>query len=247
MGRIGKSNCVEKCVRNGHPSKAIERRFTTAPGRTMTSRSAAQAAAAGCTQTRFLEMNPIFLRAAALWFSLFAVVSVFGLSSVQLHAESAASLFKRGQAAEAREDYDTALDDFQKALAKSPKDLAYRTAMYRVRTSASAMHLSKGRKLLQGGDDQAALVEFLHAAEIDPGNEAAEQEIAKVRKKSGETPPQAETSLNEESGAQQEIDSIGAPAVLSPLSNEPLTLHYTEDAKVVYEAIGKAAGINILV
>src|SRR5208337_5196785 len=27
---------------------------------------------------------------------------------------------------------------------------------------------------------------------------------------------------------------------------EPLTLHYTEDAKVIYQAIGKAAGINIL-
>ena len=34
--------------------------------------------------------------------------------------------------------------------------------------------------------------------------------------------------------------------MLKPMSNEPLTLHYTEDAKVVYQAIGKAAGINVL-
>jgi general secretion pathway protein D len=173
-------------------------------------------------------------------------VAVLGLSSVQLHAESAASFFKRGQAAEAREDYDTAFDDYQKALAKSPKDLAYRTALYRVRTSASAWHLSKGRRLVQSGDEQAALVEFLHAAEIDPGNESAQQEIAKVRQKHGETTPQAETSLSGQAGEQAELDSIGAPAVLKPLSNEPLTLHYTEDTKVVYQAIGKAAGINIL-
>jgi general secretion pathway protein D len=163
-----------------------------------------------------------------------------------LHAESAASLFKRGQTAEAREDYDAALDDYQKALAKSPRDLAYRTALYRVRTSASAMHLSKGRKLLLGGDDQAALAEFLHAAEIDPSNESAQQEIAKVRQKTGEIPPQAETSLAQQEGEKQELETIAEPAQLKPLSNEPLTLHYTEDTKVVYQAIAKAAGINVL-
>jgi general secretion pathway protein D len=183
---------------------------------------------------------------AALSVALFAVLAVFGLSSVQVHAQSAASLYKRGQTAEAREDYDTALDYFQRARAKAPKDLNYRSALYRVRISASSMHLSKGRKLLHDGDEQAALAEFLHAAEIDPSNEAAQQEIAKVREKQGETVPQAETSLSEQAGAQEEIDSIGAPAVLKPLSNEPLTLHYTEDTKVVYQAIGKAAGINIL-
>ena len=41
--------------------------------------------------------------------------------------------------------------------------------------------MTKGRKLLQAGDEQGALAEFLHAAEIDPGNEAAQQEIAKIR------------------------------------------------------------------
>ena len=39
---------------------------------------------------------------------------------------------------------------------------------------------------------------------------------------------------------------MGSPGQLKPLSNEPLTLHMTEDAKVVYQAIGKAAGINVL-
>ena len=210
----------------------------------MITRSASQAAT-GSVRVRSSKPSPIFLR-ASLWIALFAVASVIGLSSLQLHAESAATFYKHGQTAEAREDYDTALDDYQKALAKSPRELTYRTALYRVRTSASSMHLSKGRRLLQGGDDQAALAEFLHAAEIDPGNEAAQQEIAKVRQKTGETPQQAETSLAEQSGEQQQLDSIGAPAQLKPLSNEPLTLHYTEDTKVVYQAIGKAAGVNVL-
>ena len=110
-----------------------------------------------------------------------------GLSSVPLHAQSAKTLFKRGQTAEANEDYDTAYNDYQKALAKAPKDLTYRTALVRVRVSASAMHMTKGRKLLAAGDEQGALAEFLHASEIDPSNEAAQQEIAKVRQKHGES------------------------------------------------------------
>ena len=178
--------------------------------------------------------------------ALVAVLAVFGLTSAGLHAQSASSLFKRGQEAEARQDYDAAFDYFQKANAKSPKDLSYRTALYRVRVSASAMHLTKGRKLLQSGDEQGALAEFMHASEIDPGNEAAQQEIARLRQKNGQAAPQPEVALPEPAGEQQEIDSIGAPAELKPLSNEPLTLRMTEDAKVVYQAIGKAAGVNVL-
>ncbi|HXR37639.1 MAG TPA: secretin N-terminal domain-containing protein, partial [Terracidiphilus sp.] len=180
------------------------------------------------------------------WFALLAVLAVLALSCIPLRAQSAGSMFKHGEAAEAREDYDTALDLYQKALAKAPNDLTYKTALYRVRVSASGMHMAKGRKLLQGGDEQGALVEFLHAAEIDPGNEAAQQEIAKARKRHGELPSQGDTSLSGEAAKEQDLDSIGSPVSLKPLSNEPLTLHYSEDAKVVYQAIGKAAGINVL-
>ena len=187
-----------------------------------------------------------FLKRAAFRIALFAVVAVFGLSPVLLRAsESANSLFKRGQTAESREDYDAAFTNFQKAYAKDPKNLSYRTAYYRVRVNASGLHIMKGRKLLAAGDQQGALVEFLRAAEIDPGNEAAQQEIARVRAKQGEAPV-AETSLPQEEGKQEEIDSMGSPAALKPVSNEPVTLHMTEDAKVVYQAVGKAAGVNIL-
>jgi general secretion pathway protein D len=178
--------------------------------------------------------------------ALVAVVAVFVLSSASLRAESASSFYKRGLNAEAREDYDAAFDNFQKAYAKTPKDLQYRTAFYRVRITASAMHITKGRKLLDAGNDQGALSEFLRAAEIDPSNEAAQQEIARARKKNGEAAPQTETSLSQTEGKQEDLESMGAPAELKPLSNEPLTLHMQEDAKMVYQAIGKAAGVNVL-
>jgi general secretion pathway protein D len=185
-------------------------------------------------------------RPAQTWIALFAVVLLSGLCSVPARAESAAAMFKHAETAEARGDYDTAFDLYQKAVAKAPNDLSYKTALYRIRVTASSFHLSKGRKLLQGGDQQGALVEFIHASEIDPGNEAAQQAIAQARRMNGETVPRDETSIPMDATAEQELESIGGPVVLKPLSNEPLTLHYTEDTKVIYQAIGKAAGINVL-
>jgi general secretion pathway protein D len=180
------------------------------------------------------------------WMALLAVLAVFGLSSVALCAQSAKALFKRGQTAEAKEDYDAAFNDYQKAYSKSPKDLQFRTALYRVRITASATHVTKGEKLMNAGNEQGALAEFLHAAEIDPSNEAAQQAIARVRQIHGEITPTSETSLPHSESKQEDLNSMGAPEALRPLSNEPLTLHIMEDAKVVYQAIGKAAGVNVL-
>ncbi len=177
---------------------------------------------------------------------LFASLAGIGLPGVRLHAESANTDYKRGQAAEARADYDTAFDDYQKALSRDPNDARFKIAMARIRVTASSAHITKGRKLFQAGDVQGALAEFLHAAEIDPGNEAAQQEIARVRQKQGANPAVPEIGLPESPSGAEELGSVEAPAELKPISNEPLSLHMTEDAKVVYQAVGKASGVNVL-
>ena len=181
------------------------------PGSSMKSRVHAQAA------SRSVFSGAIF------WIAFLAVLAVFSLSSIALRAESANTFFKRGQTAEAKEDYDAAFDNYQKAYAKAPKELQFRTAMYRVRITASAMHVTKGHKLLDAGNEQGALSELLHAAEIDPSNESAQQAIALVRKKHGEVTPVSETSLPQIEGKQENLETMGAPAVLKPVSNEPLT------------------------
>ncbi len=161
------------------------------------------------------------------------------------HTRSAKSSFKHGQQAEARQDYDTAFSDYQTAYEQDPSNIQYRTAYYRVRVTDGALHVTMGRKLLEAGNLQQALVEFLHASEVDPSNDAAQQEIARIHAQEGgkPVPPSA---LPAPSSEQEQLDSLGTPPVLKPISNEPLTLHMTEDAKVVYQAVAKAAGINVL-
>ena len=177
---------------------------------------------------------------------LLAAAAGFGLPCAKVYAESANTNYKQGQAAEAREDYDTAFDDYQKAFNKDPKDARFKIALARVRVTASSVHVTKGRKLAQAGDTQAALGEFLHAAEIDPGNEAAQQEIARLRQKQGESAPVPEVGLPQPSAEAEQLQTIESPPELKPVSNEPLSLHMAEDSKVVYQTVGKAAGVNVL-
>ena len=177
--------------------------------------------------------------------ALLLVLAMFP-AGAYARGDSANSYFKLGQAAESRDDFDTAYQDFQKAWTIAPKDIRYRTAMDRVRVSASTAHVSKGRKLLAAGDEQGALVELLRAAEIDPGNEAAQQEITKIRSRHNEAPTIGNGGVPETSSEEAGIDTMASPTLLKPTSNEPLSLHMVEDSKVVYQAIGKAAGINVL-
>jgi len=236
MGNVASSNCVRMSVRGSQGSpqgSRVECGPAATPGSSMKSRLQALAGSR-------------IARTRASWIALFAVLAILTQPGVLRASESANSLFKQGQTAEAREDYDAAFDFYQKACARQPKDLTYRAAFYRVRVTASTIHVTKGEKLMNAGNEQGALSEFLRAAEIDPSNEAAQQAIAMVRQKHGEKPPAAEVNMAEAGGKQAEIDSIGAPALLKPVTNEPVTLHMQEDAKVVYQAVGKAAGINVL-
>jgi general secretion pathway protein D len=242
MGFIVNKICVRNRVRGSQGSpheSAPEPGSVRTPGSSMNRRAFSPAASSPAVATSARSRSPF-------WIALFAILALSSLAAPSLRAESASSMFKHAQAAEAREDYDAAFDLYQKALAKAPNDLAYKTALYRIRVTASGMHMSKGRKLLDAGDRDGALAEFLHAAEIDPSNEAAQQEIAKLRRLASQAPPQGESSVPEISSEQQAMDSMGSPVSLKPLSNEPLTLHYTGDVKDIYQAIGKAAGVNVL-
>jgi general secretion pathway protein D len=233
-------NCVSQRNRGRGGPKTPQPSATLSPGRRMIDRT--QPSAAGTRLSRSLSSSTSAGLAAVICLALAGFAAPLALAK----GPSANSLYKHGQAAEARQDYDTAFEDYQKAYEKDPKDMRYETAFYRVRISASSAHVTQGRKLFQSGDTQGALAEFLHAAEIDPGNEAAQQEIARVREKQGEVVPSSEAAIPEMAGEQAELDAIGSPAQLKPVSNEALTLHMTEDTKIIYQAIGKAAGINIL-
>jgi general secretion pathway protein D len=174
-----------------------------------------------------------------------------GFGAIAAHAQSAAKWDKRGAAAEARQDYDVALDAYQHALAKKPTEILYKSHYERMKFLASVGHIDRGRVLRQSGDYAGAFNEFTRAAEIDPGNQTAQQELELLRKQQpalfGPTAPVVPNEqMSRQSDTLKEIDSMAGPVQLRAVSNEPITLHMVEDVKVIYQAIGKAAGLNVL-
>lgn len=190
------------------------------------------------------------------WTPCAAAVLMLGLSlssfapRVLAKSESAAKYYKHGQAAEAREDIETAYEDYYKAYQLKPTNLSYKTSYERLRFTAASLHVKHGETLRDQGDVTGALTEFLRALEIDPSNELAQQEIRATRNKAMADQGRAREEEDRETpipkSVEREMGQMAGPIQLKPISDEPLTLHMTEDSKVVYETVGKAAGINVL-
>ncbi len=178
---------------------------------------------------------------------LLVLSCIAGFGSVAAHAQSASKLDKRGEDAENRQNYDAAYEDYRLALEKKPADLRYKAHLERVRFLASVSHVDRGRVLRQSGDLNGALAEFNRALQIDPGNQTAQQEIDLIQQSQpapGAPPPTPQVS--EHAQVLSDLGSISGPVQLKPVSDDPLTLHMVEDVKNIYQAIGKAAGINVL-
>ena len=168
-----------------------------------------------------------------------------------LPAESSKSLYSKGQKAEVRGDYEAAYDLYRQAYNQSPDQLKYRVPYERTRFLAAASKVHRGQKLRDAGKLQEALALFQHAAEIDPSNDLAAQEVRRTQEMiQRQTQPGAAAkpqAKEEEDPLRKLLEQAGPPVMLTPLASVPIdALEMTEDSKVVYETIGKLAGINVL-
>jgi general secretion pathway protein D len=161
--------------------------------------------------------------------------------------DSAKALYEKGVDAEARQDYEQAFDDFKQAYTLKPKDLAYRTAFERTRFLAASAHVHRGQGLREAGKLDDAVVEFQKAMDIDPSSFVALQELRRTQqmiKELQNPPPQAASPGT--NYLRKRLESAQGPVELAPISNVPITLKVTEKSTVIYETVGKLAGINVL-
>ncbi len=162
--------------------------------------------------------------------------------------DSAKALYEKGQDAQARQNYEEAFDYFKQAYNLKPKDLRYRTAFERNRFLAASSRVHRGQILRDNGKLDEALVEFQKAMETDPSSFIAQQELKRTQQMiKEEQNPQPQASSNPAStGLRKRLESAQGPVELAPISNVPITLKVTEKSNVIYETVGKLAGINVL-
>jgi general secretion pathway protein D len=164
-------------------------------------------------------------------------------------------LLKLGAQAEARKEYDKALEYFQQAIKEDPKEPSYELAARRVRFEGGTAHMEAGNKLQKAGEIEKALAEFQKAFGMDPGSMIALQNIQQARelleeKQKGLLPP-GEKPLTSAQKSQKEslemIASLQAVPELKPVTNQISLLKMNnQPPKVLYETVGKLAGINVL-
>jgi general secretion pathway protein D len=166
--------------------------------------------------------------------------------------------YLEGRKAELNREYDRALDFYERALREDPENQRYIMASRRLRFVAGQSHVDQGQKLVDQGKLEEAAVEFEKALQIDAASSIAGQQLRRTlellerRKKSGAKPP-AEgkpEELSPQAAARRESEALLETAQslprLKPLSTQPLNLKINNNSKVIFETIGKLAGINVL-
>ena len=184
------------------------------------------------------------MRVRSIW-----QASAGALAIVCLSCGGGSTAFRDGRRAEGRKDWDTALVNYEKALQVEPENAKYLIHDQLARTHAADFHLRQGRKLLASGRPDDAAGEFQKAASIDPTNEAAGQELARLLAEQAAAKRQREETLKKALKSREEPTEVGGKSAivkLNPLPEEPLAhFRITADGKKVYETLAKLGGLNV--
>ena len=153
--------------------------------------------------------------------------------------------YKAGAKSESLQDYDTALENYNKALRSDPNNTEYKLRAARARFEASQWHVDQGRRLREQSNLELALAEFRKALMIDPSSAVAAQEVQAtidlIAVKQNTTQNSAPTSP-----AAEEPKLMAGPPQLEPLSRAAINMKATNDAKAVFDAVGKLAGLTVI-
>ncbi len=150
--------------------------------------------------------------------------------------------------AERAGDFDKAWELIRAAMPGKSGDLAYTLESSRIRFETAAFHVHRGQQLRESGKAAEALKEFELASSIDPSSSIAGQEIHRAKQMlqspdatSALTP--VEQQKREETGR---INAIQPAPALKPLSGLPINLIMTNRPRVLFDTLGRLAGINVI-
>ncbi len=160
---------------------------------------------------------------------------------------------KQAQVAENKKDWDLALQLYSQALEEDPRDAGYLIGYQRVRFQAAAMHVDRGQRLRSDGNLPEAINEFQKAIVADPSSAMALQELKRTQDMlkqpantaGGRTLTPVEQVRKDET---EQVESMVGPPELKPALRRipPIKLN-NQPPRVLYESIGKIAGITTVI
>jgi general secretion pathway protein D len=176
------------------------------------------------------------------WGSLFLCVG-FGLLAAG--CPKGQPDFNQGKKAETIQDYDAAFVFYQKAAKANPYNAEYKIKLNAIRFEASQQHVKAGVELRKKGDLQGAAAEFQRAQAIDPASPVADQELRKTVELIAEKNRAADAAAEPPADPNEAL-LASMPPEIKPLSRAPINLKMSNDAKIVFDTIGKLAGLTVI-
>ncbi len=153
--------------------------------------------------------------------------------------------YNQGKKAETIQDYDAAFVYYQKAAKSDPYNASYKIKLNRIRFEASELHVKRGVEMRKQGDLQGAAAEFQRALAIDPASPVADQELRKTVEMIAEKNRAADAAAEPPADA-NETPMAAMPPEIKPLSRAPINYRASNDAKIVFDTIGKLAGLTVI-
>jgi general secretion pathway protein D len=152
--------------------------------------------------------------------------------------------FNKGRKAETLQDYDAAIEYYQKALKSEPYNAEYKIRLNQSRFDAGEMHIQLGVKQRVNGDLQGAAAQFQRALIDDPSSAVAAQELKKTlamivqqNHAADGTPPAEEDESDQ---------YVSLPPQIKPTLTTTFSYKATNDSKIVFDTIGKLAGLTMI-
>jgi general secretion pathway protein D len=173
-------------------------------------------------------------------------------SPVLAKSRKAEKFLKQGQQAEARKDWEKAVELYDKAVDADPGDAAYMMAARRARFQAAQRRVDSGQKLRSEGKLEEALAEFQKAILFDPASAIAIQEAKRtVEMMQGAPTKPEERGLTPADRARRDteerVSRILEPPELKPTDRLPRNLTIrNQPVRILYETVAKLAGINVV-
>ena len=155
--------------------------------------------------------------------------------------------YRQGQSEAKKGNWDLAVARFTRSLQKDPDNVGYKIALENARIQASRQHYDLGKRHLQATELDKAAEELQIAANYDPANKSASDDLAIVQDRI--------RARDLERRRLSEYDTVKARAqagpgplpVLSPQSNAPISIKFENTSlQKILETMGRLAGVNVL-
>ncbi|MCU1336648.1 MAG: type and secretion system protein [Bryobacterales bacterium] len=186
------------------------------------------------------------------------VIAAIGLSVLMAFPMEAKTrkgdrLYKQAQEAELKKDWDLALELYIQAVNEDGRDTGYLIGLQRARFQVAAIHVERGQNNRTDGKLEEAIGEFQKAIVADPSSAMAIQELKRTQDMLRKPPPTAEgrtlTPLEQfRRETNLQVESMMGPPELKPaLRRIPSIKLNNQPPRVLYESIGKIAGITTVI